>query len=178
MYIFAIFVKPSNSGSSVGVRKANNKQELEKAIQYASKYDKKIIIEQGIHGRELECAVLGNGEVKASKIGEILSAEEFYDFESKYHNQESKTILPKDLPEEVTQEIRKQAIKAFKAVDGKGLSRVDFFLENETNEIIINEINTMPGFTNISMYPKLWEESGITYEELLDKLIELAMENK
>lgn len=175
---YPMFVKPSNSGSSVGVRKVTKKQELDEAILYASQYDTKVLIEQGINGRELECAVLGNEEVKASHIGEILSAEEFYDFESKYHNQESKTIIPKDLPKEVTEEIRKQAIKAFKAVDGKGLSRVDFFLENETNEIIINEINTMPGFTKISMYPKLWEESGISYPNLLDKLIELAIEKK
>lgn len=175
---YPMFIKPSNSGSSVGVKKAKNKEELEQAIKYAGNYDKKIIIEQGIKGRELECAVLGNEEVNASTIGEILSAEEFYDFESKYHNQESKTIIPNDIPQETINEIRKQAIKAFKAVDGNGLSRVDFFLENETNEIIINEINTMPGFTSISMYPKLWEESGLSYPNLLDKLIELAMEKK
>ena len=171
-----MFVKPSNSGSSVGVRKAQTKQELEKAIEYASQYDKKILIEQGVEGREVECAVLGNEEVEASCIGEILSAEEFYSFDSKYHNQESKTVIPADLPKEITEEIQKQAKKAFKAVNGSGLSRVDFFVEKGTNAIIINEINTMPGFTQISMYPKLFEASGISYSKLLDKLITLAME--
>lgn len=175
---YPMFVKPSNSGSSVGIRKVKNKQELEEAIEYASNYDKKILVEQGISGKELECAVLGNEEVSASCVGKILSAEEFYSFASKYLNQDSKTTIPDEIPKEITEEIRKQAIKAFKAVDGKGLSRVDFFLENGTNEIIINEINTMPGFTSISMYPKLWQQSGLSYSDLLDKLIELAMENR
>lgn len=175
---YPMFVKPSNSGSSVGIRKVTNKQELEEAIEYASNYDKKILVEQGINGKEIECAVLGNEEVEASCVGKILSAEEFYSFTAKYLNQDSKTSIPDEVPKEITEEIRKQAIRAFKAVDGKGLSRVDFFLENETNEIIINEINTMPGFTNISMYPKLWERSGVSYPDLLDKIIELAMENK
>lgn len=174
--LYPMFVKPSNSGSSVGVCKAQTKQELEKAIEYASQYDKKILIEQGVVGREVECAVLGNEEVEASCIGEILSAEEFYSFDSKYHNQESRTVIPADLPKEITEEIQKQAKKAFKAVNGSGLSRVDFFVEKGTNAIIINEINTMPGFTQISMYPKLFEASGISYSKLLDKLITLAME--
>lgn len=171
---YPMFIKPSNSGSSVGINKARNKEELEEAIKYASKYDKKILIEQGINGREVECAVLGNEEVIASCVGEVLSAEEFYSFDSKYNNQASKTQIPANLPKEISEEIRKQAIKAFKAVDGSGLSRVDFFVENNTNEIIINEINTLPGFTNISMYPKLFEASGIPYSNLLDKLIELT----
>jgi len=173
---YPMFIKPSNSGSSVGINKAKNKKELEEAIKYASKYDKKILIEQGINGREVECAVLGNEEVAASCIGEVLSAEEFYSFDSKYNNQESRTQIPADLSKEISEKIRESAIRAFKAVDGKGLSRVDFFVENDTNEIIINEINTLPGFTNISMYPKLFEASGIAYSDLLDKVISLALQ--
>lgn len=175
---YPMFIKPSNSGSSVGINKAKTKKELEDAIEYASKYDKKILIEQGIDGREVECAVLGNEDVVASCIGEVLSAEEFYSFDSKYNNQESQTKIPADLPKEISEEIRKSAIKAFKSVNGSGLSRVDFFVENNTNKIIINEINTLPGFTNISMYPKLFEASGILYSDLLDKIIKLALENK
>ena len=171
---FPMFVKPSNSGSSVGVRKAENKNELIENIEYASGFDNKVLIEQGINGREIECAVLGNEEVIASCIGEIKAADEFYSYDAKYKNEESKTEIPADLPEEISEEIRKLAIKAFKAIDGKGLSRVDFFVENETNKIYINEINTLPGFTSISMYPKMFEASGISYKELLTKLIELA----
>ena len=173
---YPMFIKPSNSGSSVGINKAKTKQELEEAIKYAAKYDKKILIEQGIDGREVECAVLGNEEVIASCVGEVLSKEEFYSFDSKYNNKQSRTQIPAELPKEITEEIRKQAIKAFKAVDGSGLARVDFFVENKTNKIIINEINTMPGFTNISMYPKLFEASKISYSDLLDKIINLALE--
>ena len=172
---FPMFVKPSNSGSSVGVKKAESEKELIENIEYASKFDNKILIEQGINGREIECAVLGNEEVIASCVGEIKSADEFYSYDAKYKNEESKTEIPAEIPEEISEEIRKQAIKAFKAIDGKGLSRVDFFVENKTNKIIINEINTMPGFTSISMYPKLWEASGIGYGELLDRLIERAI---
>lgn len=174
---YPMFVKPSNSGSSVGINKAKNIEDLKQAIIYASRYDRKILIEQGIIGREVECAVLGVEEVEASCVGEVLSADEFYDYDSKYKNAVSKTVIPADLPIEIVQEIRETAKKAFKAVDGRGLSRVDFFVENGTNKVIINEINTLPGFTNISMYPKLFEESGIKYSELLDKLIELCVDN-
>lgn len=171
---YPMFVKPSNSGSSVGINKVKNKEELKNAIEYAGKYDNKILIEQGINGREIECAVLGNEEVIASCVGEVLSAEEFYSYEAKYTNQQSKTLIPASLNENISNEIRKQAMKAFKAIDGKGLSRVDFFVERETNKIYINEINTLPGFTKISMYPKLFEQVGISYKELLDRLIDLA----
>lgn len=171
---FPMFVKPSNSGSSVGVNKANNETELEKYIEYATKFDSKILIEEGIQGKEIECAVLGNEEAIASCVGEVKSAEEFYSYDAKYKNQESRTDIPANIPKEIAEEIRKQAVKAFKAIDGKGLARVDFFVENETNQIYINEINTLPGFTNISMYPKLFEASGITYQQLLNKLIELS----
>ncbi len=174
---FPVFIKPSNSGSSVGINKSHNIEELKEHIKYASQFDKKILIEENICGREVECAVLGNEEVKASCVGEILPAEEFYTFDAKYKNAESRVVIPADLPEGISNEIRSTAIKAFKAVDGKGLSRVDFFVENGTNRIIINEINTLPGFTQISMYPKLWEEAGIKYSDLLDELIKLAKED-
>ena len=173
---FPVFIKPSNSGSSVGINKSHNIEELKEHIKYASQFDKKILIEENICGRELECAVLGNEEVKASCVGEILPAEEFYTFDAKYKNAESRVVIPADLPEGISNEIRSTAIKAFKAVDGKGLSRVDFFVENATNKIIINEINTLPGFTQISMYPKLWEEAGIKYSVFLVDLIKLAIE--
>lgn len=172
---FPMFVKPSNSGSSVGVKKATNIEELKKAIQYAGQYDTKILVEQGIDSIEVECAILDGKEVIASTVGEILPAEEFYSFDAKYNMPESKTLIPANITEEQIKEIRQLAIKAFKAIDGKGLSRVDFFVEKGTNKIYINEINTMPGFTKISMYPKLFEAVGISYSELLDKLIENAM---
>ena len=171
---FPMFIKPSNSGSSVGINKSHNLEELKEHIEYASQFDEKILIEENINGREVECAVLGNQDVKASCVGEILPAEEFYTFDAKYKNAESRVVIPADLPKEVSESIRKTAIKAFKAVDGKGLSRVDFFVENETGRIILNEINTLPGFTQISMYPKLWEQEGLPYTKLLDELIELA----
>ena len=173
---YPMFIKPSNSGSSVGISKAKNYEEVKKAIEYANKFDKKILVEEEIKGHEVECAVLGNEEVIASFVGEIKAADEFYSFDAKYKNQESKTFIPADIPDSIQEEIRKQAIKAFKAVDGKGLSRVEFVVEKDTNKIYLNEINTMPGFTKISMYPKLFEHYGINYSKLLDKLIELAKE--
>ncbi len=173
---FPVFIKPSNSGSSVGINKSHNREELMEHITYAAKFDCKILIEENINGREVECAVLGNEEVKASYVGEILPAEDFYTFDAKYNNAESRVVMPADLPEAVSDEIRKTAIKAFKAVDGKGLSRVDFFIDKKTGDILINEINTLPGFTQISMYPKLWEQMGVSYTELLDRLIDLSEE--
>ena len=144
---YPMFVKPSNSGSSVGVNRADAKEELKRGIEYASKFDKKILVEQGIIGHEVECAVLGNEEIISSDVGEIKAADEFYSFDAKYKNQESKTLIPAEISKETREKIRKMAEKAFKAIDGKGLSRVDFFVEDETNEIYLNEINTMPGFT-------------------------------
>lgn len=172
---YPVFVKPSNSGSSVGVNKAENKKELIKAIEIASKYDKEILIEEGIDGKEVECAVLGTDNPEASCVGQILSADEFYDYDSKYKNAESKTLIPADIDKQTEEEIRKTAVKAFKAVRGTSLSRVDFFVDRKTNEVYLNEINTMPGFTTISMYPKLWEYCNVKYTELLDKLVELAL---
>ena len=175
---FPMFVKPSNSGSSIGVKKATNNSELKMAIEHAGEYDNKILVEQGIDAREIECAVLEDKDIITSTVGEIISAEEFYSFDAKYNIQESKTIIPAEIEESKMEEIKKLAVKAFKAIDGKGLARVDFFIEKETNKIYINEINTMPGFTKISMYPKLLEAIGITYSELLDKLIEKALNNE
>lgn len=175
---FPVFVKPSNSGSSVGVRKATNKEELKMAIENAGKYDNKILVEQGINGREVECAILDGKEIQVSTVGEILSAEEFYSFDAKYNIPESKTVIPAEITKEQIEQIQELALKAFKAIDGKGLARVDFFIEKETNKIYINEINTMPGFTKISMYPKLFDNVGIKYSELLDELIENTLKNE
>ena len=174
---YPMFVKPSNSGSSVGVKKATNNEELKMAIENAGQYDNKILIEQGINAKEVECAILDGTEVRASTVGEIISAEEFYSFDAKYNIPESKTIIPADISKEQIEQIQKLAIRAFKAIDGSGLARVDFFIEKDTNKIYINEINTMPGFTKISMYPKLFEAVGIKYSELLDKLIANAIKD-
>lgn len=170
------FVKPSNSGSSVGINKAKTIEDLQNYIEYASQFDKKILIEESINAREIECAVLGNEDVKASCLGEILPAEEFYSFDAKYNDENSGLCIPAKLPEDISTQIRNIAVKAFKAVDCKGLARVDFFIDKDSGKIYLNEINTMPGFTSISMYPKLWENTGLKYSALLDKLIELAQE--
>ena len=173
---YPIFVKPVNLGSSVGITKAHDRHELEHAINLAAEYDRKILAEQGINCREFECAVLGNDEPLASVVGEIVSSNEFYDYRAKYIDGKSQAIIPADLPQEIAEEIRRQSIQAFVALDLSGLARVDFFLEKETGKVYINEVNTMPGFTEISMYPKLWEASGLPYAQLLDRLIELAIE--
>ena len=172
---YPMFVKPSNAGSSKGVSKAHNRDELVKAIQLAKENDHRILIEEFIDGREVECAVFGGEEPKASVVGEILSAAEFYDFDAKYNNAASKTVVaPGDLPEESKTVLRETAVKIFKALDGFGLARVDFFVSRDTGEVIFNEINTMPGFTNISMYPMLWEACGVDGKQLVTDLIELA----
>jgi D-alanine-D-alanine ligase len=173
---YPIFVKPVNLGSSVGITKAHDRHELEHAINVAAEYDRKILAEQGINCREFECAVLGNDEPLASVVGEIVSSNEFYDYRAKYIDGKSQAIIPADIPQEIAEEIRRQSIQAFVALDLSGLARVDFFLEKETGQVYINEVNTMPGFTEISMYPKLWEASGLPYAQLLDRLIELAIE--
>lgn len=171
---YPYFVKPSNAGSSKGVSKAKDREGLRNALVLAAEHDRKILVEETIVGRELECAVLGGFTPKASGIGEILAAAEFYDFDAKYNNAESKTVISPDLPEGKAEEIREAAVKIFKAVDGYGLSRVDFFLENGTNDIVFNEINTLPGFTAISMYSMLWAEEGLEKTALIDELINLA----
>lgn len=171
---YPVFVKPSNAGSSQGVSKAHDKTELVAALKLAAEHDRKILVEETINGRELECGVLGGADVIPSGIGEVVAADEFYSYDAKYNNEESKTVIGPELPEGKAEEIRKNAVAIFMAVDGFGLSRVDFFLENETNEVVFNEINTLPGFTAISMYPMLFGAAGIPVGELVKKLIELS----
>lgn len=175
---YPCFVKPSNAGSSVGVSKAENREQLIKGLDIAAKNDRRILVEEFINGREIECAVLGNDEPIASTVGEVVPCNDFYDYEAKYRmGDSSKVVIPaENLSEETVQKIREYAVRAFKCLDCAGLSRVDFFVHKETGEIYINEINTLPGFTQISMYPKLWDKSGIPYAELIDRLIELAVE--
>ncbi len=175
---FPCFVKPANLGSSVGISKATDAGSLGAAIATAAKYDRKIIVEKGVDAREIEVSVLGNDQPIASLPGEIVTqTAEFYDYRAKYIDDDgARLIIPADLDAETTAELQRLAIRAFQAIDGSGLARVDFFLERATNRLIVNEINTLPGFTSISMYPKLWEASGIGYGQLIDQLIELAFE--
>lgn len=174
---YPVFVKPSNAGSSRGVNKADNREELIFALNEAAKHDRKILVEETIIGHEVECAVFGGGlqEIKASGVGEIMAAAEFYDFDAKYYNAESKTVVDPELPGNATEEVRKAAKEIFAAVDGYGLSRVDFFV-TDAGEVVFNEINTMPGFTAISMYPMLWEARGISKPQLVEDLINHAKE--
>lgn len=173
---YPCFVKPANLGSSVGIAKVRSRQELEAALDNAASYDRRIIVEAGVIAREVECAVLGNDKPKASVIGEITFNSDFYDYETKYTQGKADLFIPASLPENVAQQIQEMALKAFLAVDAAGLSRVDFFYVETTGEILINEINTFPGFTSTSMYPQLWEKTGISFTELVDQLIQLALE--
>ncbi|WAH35157.1 D-alanine--D-alanine ligase [Alicyclobacillus dauci] len=175
---YPCFVKPANLGSSVGISKARDREELQRAIELAAQYDRKIIIEEGLNVREVEVAVLGNDVPQVSVAGEIVPSSEFYDYKAKYVGGTSKLIIPAELTDRQRQEIEQYAVEAFQAIDCSGLSRVDFFIEKETGRVIVNEINTMPGFTRYSMYPKLWEASGMSYTKLLDTLIELAIERQ
>ncbi len=172
---FPVFVKPANLGSSVGISKADDKQQLRDAVNDAARYDRRIIVERAVNGREIEVSILGNEHPTASLPGEIIAGHAFYDYEDKYIDDASRTEVPAKLPTNIIEQIQRDGIRAFQAIDGSGLARVDFFVEHRTSRVIINEINTMPGFTSISMYPKLWEASGIAYSELIDRLIELAM---
>src|SRR5580700_2742780 len=178
---YPVFVKPANLGSSVGISKAHNRKELGPAIEEAAKFDRKIVIEQGVGGakekaREIECSVLGNDEPAASVPGEIVPGKEFYDYTAKYVDEGSQLIIPAKLSKSETKEVQQLAIAAFKAVDCSGLARVDFLMDPKTRKIYLNEINTMPGFTAISMYPKLWAASGLEYVDLIDRLIQLGLE--
>ncbi len=175
---YPYFVKPANAGSSVGITKVNNREELKDAIALACEHDKTIIIEETIIGKEVECGVLGGDELLVSCVGEVFSADEsdFYDFDAKYNNKNSKTVIPAEIDDNISDEIRSLAAKIFTALDGYGLARVDFFIEDGTNRVIFNEMNTFPGFTPISMYHMLFEASGIDMESLLDKLIELGLD--
>jgi D-alanine-D-alanine ligase len=173
---FPVFVKPANLGSSVGISKAHDATELEAAFRAAAQFDHKVIVERGIEGRELECSVLGNESPIASLPCEILPSREFYDYEDKYLLDQAQTKVPADLTPEITDELRRLAIGCYRAVECEGMARVDFFLEKSTGKLYINEINTIPGFTSISMYPKMWEHSGIPFSDLLDRLIALALD--
>ena len=174
---YPVFVKPANLGSSVGISKCYNRSELAEGIKEASRHDRKIIVEEFIDGHEIECAILGNNDPKASVVGKIIPCNDFYDYEAKYYGDgKSELIIPAPLSEEKSDEIRRIAIEAFKALDCSGLARVDFFVHRSTGDIYLNEINTMPGFTKISMYSKLWEASGVSYSKLLDELIALALD--
>lgn len=173
---YPMFVKPANMGSSVGVSKARNRDELREAIQEASHFDRRILVEQGIEGRELEMGVLGNEAPITSGVGEIRPTGEFYDYASKYLDDSAELIIPADIEPEVQQQMERIAIESFIALDLAGLARIDFFLEHGTNQVYLNEVNTLPGFTSISMYPMLWEQAGISLPELVNRLVELALE--
>jgi D-alanine-D-alanine ligase len=178
---YPVFVKPANLGSSVGISKAHDRKELRPAIETAAAYDRKIVVEQGVGGkkqkaRELECSVLGNDAPEASIVGEIVPSAEFYDYSAKYLDEGSQLIIPAKLTKKQMKEVQEMAVRAFQAVDCSGLARVDFLMEPKTGRIYLNEINTMPGFTSISMYPKLWAASGLEYSGLIDRLIQLALE--
>ena len=173
---YPVFTKPANLGSSVGIRKIHSERELEEGLRHAAEYDAKVLVEKGIDGREIECGVLGNDDAEASVVGEIIPAHEFYDYEAKYHSPASRLEIPARIPAEKAAEVRKMALEAFRAIDGSGLARVDFFLERGSGLVWLNEINTMPGFTPISMYAKLWAASGVEFPELVRRLVELGLE--
>lgn len=176
---YPCFVKPANMGSTIGISKVRDQEELRLAMQTAFIYDEKLLIEQAVDAREIEVSVLGNIEqAVASAVGEIIPSFEFYDYEAKYKSGTSKLIIPADLDSEVSEKVRQIALTAYRAIGAEGLSRVDFFIDKRTGKIYINEINSMPGFTPISMYPKLWEYSGISYPELINRLIELGIRRK
>ena len=173
-----LFVKPSNGGSSVGVTKVKDWPELDAAVDLAFRYDDRVLIEEGIDARELECAVLGNDDPKASVVGEVVPGREFYDYDDKYREDNAKLLIPAAIPEATSSDVRRLAVEAFRVAGVSGMARVDFFLERGTGRVLVNELNTLPGFTAISMYPKLWEASGLPLPKLLDELIRLAIERK
>ncbi|GGG24082.1 D-alanine--D-alanine ligase [Paenibacillus abyssi] len=172
---YPCFIKPANLGSSVGISKAKNREELIEAIEYAFRFDRKVIVEEFVEAREIEVSVLGNDEPRASVPGEVISSSEFYDYKAKYMDGKSVMQIPAEIPDETAQAVRDMALRAFMAIDGSGLSRVDFFMRKSDGQLLINEVNTMPGFTPFSMYPLMWKETGVSYRELLDALIDLAL---
>lgn len=175
---YAVFIKPSNSGSSVGITKAHNREELIHGLEEAFKHDRKILVEEALDAKEVEVAILGNDYPKASIPGEIKPAKEFYDYEAKYQNSSSELLIPASMSEDGLKKVQQIAIDVYKALDCAGLARVDFLVTKDKDEIYLNEVNTLPGFTSISMYPKLWEETGIKYADLIDELIQLAIDRK
>ena len=175
---YPLFVKPANLGSSVGITKVHGRGELRPALELAAGFDRKVLVERAVDGRELECSVLGNDHPRASVPGEIVPVHEFYDYAAKYLEEGSELIIPARLTAAQTRRVQELAVGAFRAIDCSGMARVDFFLERKTGRIYVNEINTIPGFTSISMFPKLWEASGLPYPRLIDRLIELALERQ
>ena len=175
---YPLFTKPANMGSSVGVSKCRNRSDLYEGLLEAARYDRRVLIERGIDAREIEISVLGNDEPVASTPGEICPTADFYTYNAKYHDERSELILPANIPVTVVKKMQKAAVKAYKAIDCAGMARVDFLINKETGDFYLNEVNTIPGFTKISMYPKLWEASGLAYPELIDKLIQLALERR
>jgi len=173
---FPVFVKPANLGSSVGISKARNCEELKSALELAASYDRKVIVERGIIGREFECSVLGNEDPIAAVPCEILPSRDFYDYDDKYLLEKAETVIPANLSPEQTAELQRLAVECYRAVECEGMARVDFLLESASEKLYINEINTIPGFTSISMYPKMWEYSGLPMPKLIDRLIQLALE--
>lgn len=176
---YPLFTKPANLGSSVGVTKCSNRSDLQEGLMEAASFDRRVLVQKGIkHAREIEVSVLGNDDPVASMCGEVLPSREFYSYESKYIDGTSRLLIPASLPDEISECIREYAVRAYKAIDCAGMARVDFFVEKDTNRVYLNELNSIPGFTEISMYPKLWEASGLPYPKLIDRLIELAIERK
>lgn len=173
---YPCFVKPANLGSSVGISKVHDASELAKALSEAGQYDRKIIVEKGVNARELEVSVLGNDEPIASVVGEIVPTREFYDYEAKYVDDGSELLVPAPVPEEVSEEVRALAVRAYRTIDGAGMARVDFLYDRDSGRVLLNEINTIPGFTAISMYPMLWQASGLALPDLVAKLVDLAIE--
>jgi D-alanine-D-alanine ligase len=173
---FPVFVKPACLGSSVGIRKAKNRSQLRLAMNYAARFDTKLLVEQGVRPLELECSVLGNDEPVASCVGQIIPGGEFYDYNEKYIYDRTKLIIPAKIPPKVARQVRRLSVLAYRAADCAGMARVDFLFDRPTKTLYLSELNTIPGFTSISMYPKMWEHSGVTYSELLDRLIALALE--
>lgn len=173
---YPCFSKFANSGSSVGTSKAHNRRELVEGLRLASSFDRKLLVERAVDARELEVSVLGNDEPEASIVGEVVSAHEFYDYEAKYLDEGSKLLIPAPIDAVLADQVRAMAVRAFLAVDAAGMARVDFFMEKATGRVLLNELNTIPGFTRISMYPKLWEASGLPYPKLVERLVELAIE--
>jgi D-alanine-D-alanine ligase len=171
-----VFVKPANMGSSIGVSRATDGDELRAALEAAFTYDDLVVVEEGVVARELECGILGNDHPRASVVGEIVPAADFYDFDDKYTDGAAKTIVPADLPADLSEQVRALALRAFRALRAEGMARVDVFLEDPGRGLLVNEINTIPGFTPISMYPMLWQASGLTYPQLIDELVRLALD--
>jgi D-alanine-D-alanine ligase len=175
---YPLFVKPANLGSSVGVSKCRNRSDLLEGVMDAARYDRRILVERGVNGREIEVSVLGNDQPEASVPGEVIPSREFYSYEAKYHDGSSELLIPAPITDELVSQVQSIAKKAYQAIDCAGMARADFLLDKDSGDLYLNELNTIPGFTKISMYPKLWEVSGLSYRELVDRLIELALERK